>query len=70
MEIINVLHNESAVIIKTMPGRAAGVAVYLDRMKDSHIIGTVAGDDSIIVIPDSHKNVTKLVEIIKNLSQD
>jgi transcriptional regulator of arginine metabolism len=70
MEIINVLHNESAVIIKTMPGRAAGVAVYLDRMKDSHIIGTVAGDDSIIVIPDSHKNVTKLVNKIKNLSQD
>jgi len=70
MEIINVLHNESAVIIKTMPGRAAGVAIYLDRMKESHIIGTVAGDDSIIVIPDSHKNVTKLVEIIKNLSQD
>jgi len=70
MEIINVLHNESAVIIRTMPGRAAGVAVYLDRMKESHIIGTVAGDDSIIVIPDSHKNVLKLVQIIKSLSQD
>ena len=70
VEIINVLHNESAVIVKTMPGRAAGVAVYLDRMKDSYIIGTVAGDDSIIIIPDSHKNVVKLVEKIKNLSQD
>jgi transcriptional regulator of arginine metabolism len=70
MEIINILHNESAVIVRTMPGRAAGVAVYLDRMKDSYIIGTVAGDDSIIIIPDSHKNVTKLVEKIKSLSQD
>jgi len=70
VEIINVLHNESAVIVKTMPGRAAGVAVYLDRMKDSYIIGTVAGDDSIIIIPDSHKNVVKLVEKIKSLSQD
>jgi arginine repressor len=39
-------------------------------MKDSYIIGTVAGDDSIIIIPDSHKNVTKLVEKIKSLSQD
>lgn len=70
VEIINVLHNESVVIIRTMPGRAAGVAVYLDRMKESHIIGTVAGDDSIIVIPDTHKNVVKLFEIIRNLSQD
>jgi transcriptional regulator of arginine metabolism len=70
MEIINVLHNESAVIVRTMPGRAAGVAVYLDRIKDSHIIGTVAGDDSIIIIPDSHTNVVKLVELIKGLSQE
>ena len=70
MEIINVLHNESAVIVKTMPGRAQGVAVYLDRIKESNIIGTVAGDDSIIIIPDSHKNVAKLVEKIKSLSQE
>jgi len=70
MEIINILHNESTVIVKTMPGRAAGVAVYLDRIKDSYIIGTVAGDDSIIIIPDSHKNVVKLVDKIKSLSQD
>ena len=27
MEIINVLHNESTVVVRTMPGRAAGVAV-------------------------------------------
>jgi transcriptional regulator of arginine metabolism len=70
MEIINVLNNESTVIIKTMPGRAQGVAVYLDRLKDSHIIGTVAGDDSIIVLPDSHKNVNKIVHIIRKIAQE
>jgi transcriptional regulator of arginine metabolism len=69
VEIINVMHNESTVIVKTMPGRATGVALYLDRMKDSHILGTVAGDDSIIIIPDSHKNITELVENIKNIMQ-
>ena len=70
MEIINILYNESSVIVRTLPGRAAGVAVYLDRMKDSHIIGTVAGDDSIIIVPDSHKNVVKVVEKLKGLSRD
>ncbi len=70
MEIINVMHNESTVIIRTMPGRAQGVAIYLDRMKDSHIIGTVAGDDSIIVVPDSHTNVTRLVELIRKIAQE
>jgi transcriptional regulator of arginine metabolism len=70
MEIINVFHNESTVVVKTMPGRAAGVAVFLDRIRDSYIIGTVAGDDSIIIIPDSHKNIKQLVDKIKSISQD
>jgi transcriptional regulator of arginine metabolism len=53
-----------------MPGRAQGVALYLDRMKDNYIIGTVAGDDSIIVVPDSHKNVDRLVALIRKIAQE
>ena len=31
MEMISVSHNESTVVVKTMPGRAQGVAIYLIR---------------------------------------
>jgi len=67
MEIINVVHNESIIIVKTMPGRAQGVAIYFDRWKDSHIIGTVAGDDNIIIVPDKHENVELIFGKIKEL---
>lgn len=67
MEIINVIHNESTIIVKTMPGRAQGVAIYFDRWKNSHIIGTVAGDDTILIIPDSHDNVQMIMEKISGL---
>lgn len=67
MEIINVVHNESTIIVKTMPGRAQGVAIYFDKWKDSHIIGTVAGDDNIIVVPDRHKNVDLVLAKIREL---
>jgi len=67
MEIINVLSNESTIVVRTMPGRAQGVALFLDRMKNSHIIGTVAGDDSIIIIPDQHVHVKKIVSIINDV---
>ena len=67
MEIINVLHNESIIIVKTMPGRAAGVALFFDRLKNSQIIGTVAGDDSIMVIPESHDSVEAVFHIIKEV---
>ena len=67
VEIINILNNESTIIIRTLPGRAQGVAFYLDHIKNEHILGTVAGDDSIIIIPDSHKNIKKIVEELKEV---
>ncbi len=69
VEIVSVINNESTVVVKTMPGRAQGVAVYFDKIEDSHIIGTVAGDDAIIVIPDAHQNVPIVVEKIKDLME-
>jgi transcriptional regulator of arginine metabolism len=68
MEIINILHNESTIVVKTMPGRAQGVAIYLDKLHNSNIIGTIAGDDAIIIIPDSHKNITSIVAKLHDMT--
>ena len=68
-EIIRVVHNESLIIVRTLPGRAQGVALYLDRMKNEHMIGTVAGDDAIIIVPDSHQNITLIIDAIKKVMQ-
>ena len=40
------------VLIKTTPGNAAGVASLIDRMNKPEILGTVAGDDTILVVVD------------------
>lgn len=64
-EILFVKGNENIIIVKTYPGRAQGVAVFLDRKSDLEILGTIAGDDTIIVIPQSVKKIKKLIEQIK-----
>ena len=69
MEIIKVTHNESTIVVRTMAGRAQGVGIYLDKLKDNHILGTVAGDDSIIIIPDSHNNIEEITKMINDLMQ-
>ncbi len=69
MEIVNILFNESAIVVKTMPGRAQGVGIYLDKIQDSHIIGTVAGDDSVIIIPDQHSRIPEIVAQIREIMQ-
>lgn len=69
-EILNVEHNESLVIVRTLAGRAQGVGHYIDKLNKKEILGTVAGDDTILIIPDSVKNVAAIVKIIKSIMVD
>ncbi|MGE5400947.1 MAG: arginine repressor [Ignavibacteriales bacterium] len=66
-EILSVEHNEAMIVIRTLAGRAQGVAHYIDRLDKTEILGTVGGDDTVIVIPSSQKNVDKVVTLIKNM---
>jgi transcriptional regulator of arginine metabolism len=44
-------------IIKTMPGYAPSIASIIDRSNPFEIVGTIAGDDTILIIP--HDNVNE-----------
>lgn len=39
------------IVIKTMPGFAGAIAIEIDRASPDMIAGTIAGDDTILVIP-------------------
>ena len=38
-------------LVKTLPGHAASVASALDHLRIAEILGTVAGDDTILIVP-------------------
>jgi transcriptional regulator of arginine metabolism len=44
-------------VIKTLPGYAPSIASLIDKVNPFEIIGTLAGDDTILIIP--HDNVTE-----------
>ncbi len=69
-EILQIMHNENCIIVKTLPGRAAGVGVYLDSLKHPHILGTVAGNDTLLVIPSSVKYTEELVQFLRELDSE
>ena len=68
LEILNVSYNETAIVIRTLAGRAQGVAHYIDRLNKEEVLGTIAGDDTVLVIPDSAKNIKKIIDFLENLS--
>ncbi len=66
LEIENILSNETMIVIKTLPGRAQGVAEIIDRMRMSSILGTLAGDNTVFVLP---KSIKKINDAMKNLHE-
>lgn len=44
-------------VIKTLPGYASSIASLIDKSTPFEIVGTIAGDDTILIIP--HDNVSE-----------
>lgn len=63
--IISARHAGNIIVIKTYPGEAQGVAAVLDQMNFSEVLGTVAGDDTIICILENMKSSEKLIDMIE-----
>src|SRR5260370_1085558 len=51
---------QNLLVIKTIPGSAQPVAVAVDAEGWDEVVGTVAGDDTLLVIAGSNKNAPDL----------
>ncbi len=55
------------VVIKTPPGEAQGVARAIDLAEIKHILGTVAGDDTILVVVEDPQSARVIYKKFQNL---
>ena len=46
---------------------AQGVAFAIDNLHEEGIMGSIAGDDTIMVVTKTEENAAKLVNAIKNI---
>jgi len=67
-EILGIQHNESLIVVRTLAGRAQGVAYFIDRLNKPEIMGTVGGDDTFLIIPSAAKYIPMIVEMIEKLT--
>ncbi len=54
-------------VVKTIPGYASSIAIFIDNAGRYEIIATIAGDDSILLIPNQnikHEQIKKALQII------
>ncbi len=65
--VINFDYSENLIVIKTMPGEAMGVASAIDNAHWPEIIGTIGGDDNILIIVKPKKATVTVVNRFNEL---
>lgn len=55
------------VIVKTLPGMAQAVASAIDSLELSETLGTIAGDDALLMVCRTEEYAGTVVDMLKNL---
>lgn len=65
--VLSVDLSSNIIVIKTNSGEAQGVAAVIDGSNFEEILGTVAGDDTIICVANSEDNAKKILKFFQQL---
>ncbi|MDX2127640.1 MAG: arginine repressor [Chloroherpetonaceae bacterium] len=66
-EIESIISNDSLVVVKTLPGRASGVAQILDSIGLPDIMATLAGDNVIFIAPINTRRTKQIEEALRKI---
>ncbi len=65
--VLGVDYSENIIVVKSLPGTAPGVGAALDHLGWEEMIGSVAGDDAVLVVVRPKEAAPKVVERIRSL---
>ena len=66
-EVNSINSNESIIVVGTLPGCANVVGEFIDSQNNRDIIGTLAGDNTLLVIPSSGKRINSIKKYLKQI---
>jgi transcriptional regulator of arginine metabolism len=65
--ILDIQHNESMIVITTLPGLADFVGDFLDDQESDMLLGTLAGENILMAIPRSVKQISQIYKKVCTL---
>lgn len=65
--ILSVDSAGNILVVKTLSGCANAAAEAIDSLDLDHIVGSVAGDNTVLAVVDDEKNIPKLLDRFKEL---
>ena len=67
--VLGIREGAAIVVIHTRPGAAPAVAALLDQTRLDSIIGSIAGDDTIFIVPERRVSASALAKTLRRMFQ-
>jgi len=67
--VLGIREGAAIVVIHTRPGAAQAVAALLDQTRLDSIIGSIAGDDTIFLVPERRVTASALAKTLRRMFQ-
>lgn len=67
--LVSIDYANNIVVVKTLPGMAQAAASAIDSMKWTEIVGTIAGDDTIMIVCRAEKIAEDLVNKFNRMAK-
>ncbi len=59
--VLSINSSNNLILVKTLRGNGSTVGVFVDSLKINEIIGSVAGDDTLLIVVDKNENTPQVV---------
>lgn len=63
--VLSINYANNIIIIKAMRGNGGTTCVFIDSLQIKEIIGTIAGDDTVLIVVDSNENAPIVADKLK-----
>lgn len=67
--VLGIEHNEHLVVLRTPAGLAQAVGLHIDALEHPLVLGTLAGDDTVLVVPRNIDHVGELAAALQAMTR-
>ena len=65
--IISTAYAGNLIVIKTLSGCGNAAAEAIDCLELDHVVGSIAGDNTMLIIVDKEENVAEIISLFENM---
>jgi transcriptional regulator of arginine metabolism len=67
---LHIDYTENLVVLKSLPGTANAIGALIDNLEWSEVMGTICGDDTVLIICRTKEQSKRIVGLIESMQQE